>query len=102
MFRFDFKQLDGDGRFVVDAHAGEAGRPTGSKAASVAVLFADGATFLELVRTGDLDAGTVASIEEAARSAMSQPGTPVCCMRIDLSETQLVHLNLQPVMTLYR
>lgn len=86
---------------MVDAHCGDAAGQARSKRESVAVLFADGPTFVTLVETSDLEAEMSAAIVEAAQTAMSQPGTPVCCMRIDLSEEQLVHLNLEPLKALY-
>ena len=101
LFRMDFRQTD-EGKFLVDVHAGDGARRTPEKRASVAMLYASGATFLELVGTAELDPEAVGDMEQAAHAAMSQPETPVCCMQVDLSEKQLIHLNMEPAMELYR
>lgn len=101
LFRLDFRQTD-EGKFLVDAHASESPRRTGEKPGSVAVLYASGATFMELIETAELDGKAVVDMQEAVRAAMSQPETPVCCKQVDFSERQLIHLNLEPAKELYR
>ena len=100
LFRLDFRQTD-EGKFLVDAHASGRDRNAGDKR-SVAVLYASGEVFLELIGTSELDPEAVQEMESAVDSAMNQPETPVCCQQVDLSEAQLVHLNLQPATELYR
>ena len=100
LFRLDFRQTD-EGMFLVDAHASGADRRAGDKR-SAAVLYASGAVFLELIGTAELDPEAVREMEGAVASAIEQPETPVCCQQVDLSEAQLIQLNLEPAAELYR
>lgn len=100
LFRLDFRQTD-EGKFLVDAHASDADRRAGDKR-SAAVLYASGDVFLELIGTAELDPDAVREMESAVDSATNHPETPVCCQQVDLSEAQLIHLNLEPAAELYR
>lgn len=99
LFRLDFRQTD-EGKFLVDAHASGGTRRAGEKR-SVAVLYASGAVFLELIASAELDPEAVREMEGAVEAALSQPETPVCCQQVDLSQAQLIHLNLEPAAELY-
>ena len=100
LFRLDLTQTS-DGKLLVDAHASDPNRPRHDRNSS-AVLFADAATFRDVVGAAELDAATEASLIEAVRVAESQPETPTCCLQAELSEEQLDSLNMTPALDLYR
>ncbi len=101
LFRFDFKQTD-EGKFLVDAHASDGGKHARDRRNSAAVLYASPEVFLDLVHTAGLEPDAMSTLEQAVRTSTSQPETTVCCMEVDLSETHLNHLNLNPALDLYR
>ncbi len=98
-FRLDFTQ-ECDGKFVVDAHAGD-GPATRSGRNSCAVLFADANTFCELIDCAGLDDETARAMRQAVEVAESQPGTTTCCQQAELNEDQLDRLNLGPAQELF-